>query len=35
MRVMSLFLSPVYDSGFPGIVVSCVKTTNLAEDGRF
>jgi DNA polymerase-3 subunit gamma/tau len=35
MRVMSLFLSPVYDSGFPGIVVSCVKTTNLAEDALF
>jgi len=35
VRVMSLFLEPVYDSGFPGLVVACAKATNLSECGRF
>lgn len=35
IRVMSLFLEPVYDSGFPGLVVACAKATNLSECGRF
>lgn len=35
VRILSLFMSPVYDSGFPGIVLACARATDLAECGRF
>jgi DNA polymerase-3 subunit gamma/tau len=33
LRVMSLFLEPVYDSGFPGLVVACARASDLATCG--
>lgn len=35
MNIMSLFLSPVYDSGFPGLVFACARASDLAKNGVF
>jgi DNA polymerase-3 subunit gamma/tau len=35
VRVMSLLIPSVYDSGFPGLVVACALATDLAMNGRF
>ena len=35
VKVMSLFLAPVYDSGFPGLVLDCAMATDLAECEKF